>query len=136
MYTLNTYIHVALKIGIIYILGALRSTAWCQDDEWIVAGTGGLTLPGFKTSRQAPVLECDSGITWTSNGPILPVLPILAYWAIILGIFGGPGSSQKPYEPWSKLLLSGLYRGYMGSLLQATWLFIWSFDQGSIIYGF
>ena len=26
--------------------------------------------------------------------PILPILSILGYWAIILGSFGGPGSSS------------------------------------------
>ena len=36
--------------------------------------------------------------TWTSKmakimDPILPILAILGYWAIILGSFGGPGTS-------------------------------------------
>ena len=43
---------------------------------------------------------CQSGIcafTWTSKmakimDPILPILSILGYWAIILGSFGGPGT--------------------------------------------
>ena len=35
--------------------------------------------------------------TWTSKmanimDPILPILPVLGYWAIILGSFGGPGT--------------------------------------------
>ena len=37
--------------------------------------------------------------TWTSKmakiiDPILPVLSILGYWAIILGSFGGPGTKK------------------------------------------
>ena len=30
--------------------------------------------------------------------PILPILSILGYWAIILGSFGGPGMNDFPQE--------------------------------------
>ena len=59
--------------------------------------------------------------------PILPILFVLGYWAIILGSFGGPGikvrilcnwvlrpremKKTRPFEAWSKLLIRGLYGG-------------------------
>ena len=38
--------------------------------------------------------------------PILPVLSMLGYWAIILGSFGGPGNRYVSHNQW------GFSRGY------------------------
>ena len=55
--------------------------------------------------------------TWTSKmaktmDPILPVLSMLEYWAMILGSFGGPGTYYSfrllPRLSWSRLGLLGL----------------------------
>ena len=44
------------------------------------------------------------------------------------------GSHELLCEPWRKLLMKGLHRGYMESLLRATRLYIRSIDHGSYKY--
>ena len=38
--------------------------------------------------------------------PILPILFVSSYWAIVLGIFGGPGKFPKPDHVWYSSLNS------------------------------
>ena len=55
------------------------------------------------------------GDTWTSKmprimDPILPILSILGYWAIILGTLGGPGTAlQVRAQPLKCTMRSSCY---------------------------
>ena len=56
--------------------------------------------------------------------PILSLLSILGYWAIILGSFGGPGSLQNLLESKVDPMVTQYRACYLGSL---KWMFKVSF---------
>ena len=84
-----------------------------DDRSRITRSRSGTSMPGTQLHiagarvcprSEVPVLGSDIMVyTWTSKmakimDPILPILSILGYWAIILGSFGGPGSLKQLYK--------------------------------------